>query len=49
MRRKDVVVVVVVQMCLAVVWGGEIRRYTLAPWRLVLPRGQVVPEEVDAA
>ena len=44
MRRENVILVVVVQIRLTVIWRGEVHQYALAPWRLVLPRGQVVPE-----
>ena len=46
MRREGLIVEVAVRV--HVHWRGELLgRRALGPWRLMLPRGQVVPERRD--
>ena len=48
MRREGLVVEVAVRVRVHVHWRGELLgRRALGPWRLMLPRGQVVPERRD--
>ena len=48
MRREGLVVEVAVRVRVHVHWRGEpLGRRALSPWRLTLPRGQVVPERQD--
>jgi hypothetical protein len=44
MRNEGVVLVIVIRVTIRIRWRGEVREHALAPWRLVLPRGQVLPE-----